>query len=445
MTLNAAPMEDSAQLTADDLRDTWPVLSPDDRHAGFELLPRAEAEEFFLELGGEDQLEVVRTRPEAQRALWLRLLPPDDVVDLLQAADEAERATLLTLLDDFTREEVGALLAYAEDDAGGLMSTRFVRVRPEMTVDEAIRYLRKQARERVETLSYTYVLDAHQKLLGVVSFRELFAAAGDRRISEVMYTDLVTVHEHMDQEEVGRVFAQFDLVAIPVVDADGAMKGIVTIDDIVDVVEEEATEDIQKLGGMAALDAPYFQVSLREMVRARAGWLVVLMIGQMLTATALGHYQGDIAKAVVLAIFLPLVVSCGGNSGSQASTLVTRALAVGDLRLRDWRRVLRRELGASALLGGVLATVGLLRILLWPDAATEYGEFYVGIAAAVGASVFGVVVWGATMGAMLPLVLHRLGLDPASASAPFVATLSDVTGVLIYFTLANLLLSGTLL
>jgi magnesium transporter len=219
----------------------------------------------------------------------------------------------------------------------------------------------------------------------------------------------------------------------------------VTIDDIVDVVEEEATEDIQKLGGMAALDAPYFQVSLWEMLRARAGWLVVLMVGQMFTATALDHYEADISKAVVLAIFLPLVVSCGGNSGSQASTLVTRALAVGDLRLRDWRRVLGRELSASALLGGLLATVGLLRILLWPDAAGHYGPFYADIGVTVAASVFGVVVWGATMGAMLPLVLHRLGLDPASASAPFVATLSDVTGVLIYFTLANTLLAGTLL
>ncbi len=438
-------MEEAAPLTADDLRDTWPMLSPEDRREGFELLGRAEAEEFYLDLDGEDQLEVVRTRPEGQRALWLRLLPPDDIVDVLQAADEAERGWLLALLDDFTREEVGALLAYAEDDAGGLMSTRFVRVRPDMTVDEAIRYLRKQARERVETLSYTYVLDAHQKLLGVVSFRELFAAPGEKRISDVMHTDLVTVPENMDQEEVGRLFAQFDLVAVPVVDADGVMKGIVTIDDIVDVVEEEATEDIQKLGGMAALDAPYFQVSLWEMIRARAGWLVVLMVGQMFTATALDHYEADISKAVVLAIFLPLVVSCGGNSGSQASTLVTRALAVGDLRLQDWRRVLGRELSASALLGGLLATVGLLRILLWPDAAGHYGPFYADIGVTVAASVFGVVVWGATMGAMLPLVLHRLGLDPASASAPFVATLSDVTGVLIYFTLANALLTGTLL
>ena len=438
-------MEEAAPLTADDLRDTWPMLSPEDRREGFELLGRAEAEEFYLDLDGEDQLEVVRTRPEGQRALWLRLLPPDDIVDVLQAADEAERGWLLALLDDFTREEVGALLAYAEDDAGGLMSTRFVRVRPDMTVDEAIRYLRKQARERVETLSYTYVLDAHQKLLGVVSFRELFAAPGEKRISDVMHTDLVTVPENMDQEEVGRLFAQFDLVAVPVVDADGVMKGIVTIDDIVDVVEEEATEDIQKLGGMAALDAPYFQVSLWEMIRARAGWLVVLMVGQMFTATALDHYEADISKAGVLAIFLPLVVSCGGNSGSQASTLVTRALAVGDLRLQDWRRVLGRELSASALLGGLLATVGLLRILLWPDAAGHYGPFYADIGVTVAASVFGVVVWGATMGAMLPLVLHRLGLDPASASAPFVATLSDVTGVLIYFTLANALLTGTLL
>ena len=275
--------------------------------------------------------------------------------------------------------------------------------------------------------------------------RVYFSARGETHVSEVMATDLVTVPEQMDQEEVGRIFAQHDLVAVPVLDADGVMKGIVTIDDIVDVVEEEATEDIQKLGGMQALDAPYLQVGLWEMVKKRAGWLTVLMIGEMFTATAMGYYEHQISKAVVLALFVPLIISCGGNSGSQASTLVIRALALNELRLKDWRRVLGRELKAGLALGLILGVIGVLRIVLWPDAAEVYSEHYVGVGLAVGASVGGVVLWGATMGAMLPLLLHRAGFDPASASAPFVATLVDVTGLMIYFSVATSVLKGTLL
>jgi magnesium transporter len=437
--------ETPTQVTVDDLQDVWPMLPPEDRMTGFRLLEREEAEGFFTRLDGDDQLQLLLALPVAQRRTWMRLLEPDDAADVVQAADEDHRPELLSLLDERSREEVRALLAYAEDDAGGLMSTRFVRVRPEMTVDEAIRYLRKQAREKVETLSYTYVLDAHQRLLGVVSFRQLFSARGDTHVSEVMVTDLVTVPEEMDQEEVGRIFAQHDLVAVPVLDADGVMKGIVTIDDIVDVVEEEATEDIQKLGGMQALDAPYLQVGLWDMVKKRAGWLTVLMIGEMFTATAMGYYEHQISRAVVLALFVPLIISCGGNSGSQASTLVIRALALNELRLKDWRRVLGRELKAGLALGLILGVIGVLRIVLWPDAAEVYSEHYVGVGLAVGASVAGVVLWGATMGAMLPLLLHRAGFDPASASAPFVATLVDVTGLMIYFSVATAVLKGTLL
>lgn len=437
--------ETPTQVTVDDLQDVWPMLPPEDRMTGFRLLDREEAEGFFTRLDGDDQLQLLLALPAAQRRTWMRLLEPDDAADVIQAADEDHRPELLSLLDERSREEVRALLAYAEDDAGGLMSTRFVRVRPEMTVDEAIRYLRKQAREKVETLSYTYVLDAHQRLLGVVSFRQLFSARGDTHVSEVMVTDLVTVPEEMDQEEVGRIFAQHDLVAVPVLGADGVMKGIVTIDDIVDVVEEEATEDIQKLGGMQALDAPYLQVGLWDMVKKRAGWLTVLMIGEMFTATAMGYYEEQISRAVVLALFVPLIISCGGNSGSQASTLVIRALALNELRLKDWRRVLGRELKAGLALGVILGVIGVLRILLWPDAEHVYSEHYVGVGLAVGASVAGVVLWGATMGAMLPLLLHRAGFDPASASAPFVATLVDVTGLMIYFSVATAVLEGTLL
>ena len=325
------------------------------------------------------------------------------------------------------------------------MSPRYARLRPDMTVDEAISYLRRAARERVETIYYVYVLDAEQRLLGVVSFRELFGAPPERTVRDVMRTDVLTVRDDMDQEAVANFFAESDLMAVPVVDADGRMKGIVTVDDIVDVVREEATEDIQKIGGIAALDAPYLEVGVRELVRKRAGWLAVLFLGQMLTATAMAYFEDAIARAVVLALFIPLIISSGGNSGSQATTLVIRAMALGEVRLRDWWRVFVRELGTGFVLGLILGLIGLLRVVLWPTRETVYGEHFLLIGFTVAVSLVWIVVWGTIAGSMLPFVLRRLGLDPASASAPFVATLVDVTGLVIYFSVATLFLSGTLL
>src|SRR6185436_15729160 len=301
-----------------------------------------EAEELFLELRPADQLQVVLDAPPAQKRTWMRLLAPDDAADVLQEADPATRAELLQLLDPRARREVNTLLAYEEDDAGGLMSPRYARVRPDMTVDEAIGYLRIQA-PNVETINYAYVLDGQQHLLGVISLRELFGAPGGKRVSEIMHTDLVTTAEDADQEAVGQLLSLHDLMAIPVVDAEGRMKGIITFDDVADVVEEEATEDIQKMGGSEALDAPYLQVGLGQMIRKRAGWLSVLFLGEMLTASAMAYYEDRIARAVVLAVFIPLIISSGGNSGSQATTLVIRALALGEVRLRDFWRVLQRE------------------------------------------------------------------------------------------------------
>jgi magnesium transporter len=375
----------------------------------------------------------------------MRLLAPDDAADAVQAAPEEERDGLLALLDDSARKEVTALLAYAEDQAGGLMSPRFARVRPDMTADEAISYLHKQARERVETIYYVYVLDAQQRLVGVVSFRQLFEAPGSMKVRDLMQTEVVTVSEQMDQEDVGLLFAKHSLLAIPVVDADGHMKGVVTVDDIVDVVQEEATEDIQKIGGMEALDEPYLDIGLCRMIRKRAGWLSALFMSETLTATAMGYFEHEIARAVVLALFIPLIISSGGNSGSQASTLVVRAMALGEVRLRDWWRVMRREWAAGLALGAILGMIGLLRILLWPTRATLYGEHYVLVAITVACSLVGVVLWGTISGSMLPLLMRRLGFDPASASAPFVATLVDVTGLVIYFSVASVMLYGTLL
>jgi magnesium transporter len=432
-------------LLAEELRELWPTLTPAEKAEGFRFLPRSEAEDLFLSLDTPAQAELLTALPAAERQLWIRQLPPDDAADLLQVTDGDEREPLLRLLDEPTRREVAALLAYAEDEAGGLMSPRYVRLRPEMSVDEAISYLRRAARERVETIYYIYVIDAEQRLLGVVSFRELFAATPERTVKDVMHPDVVTVRDDLPQEEVARVIAENDLLAVPVLDAAGRIVGIVTVDDIVDVVREEATEDIQKIGGTQALDAPYLQVGMLGMVRKRGVWLTVLFLGQLLTATAMSYYEDAIARAVVLALFIPLIISSGGNSGSQASTLVVRALATNELRLRDWSRVFARELGTSLVLGLILGAIGLLRVVLWPTRERDYGEHFGLIGLTVAVSLVWIVVWGSIAGSMLPFALRRLGLDPASASAPFVATIVDVTGLVIYFSVATVILSGTLL
>jgi magnesium transporter len=340
---------------------------------------------------------------------------------------------------------VSALLAYAEDEAGGLMNPRFARVRPDMTVDEAITYLRKQARERVETIYYGYVLEADQKLLGVVSFRDLFKAKGHELIRDVMVKDPVTVRDDLDREELGRVFGRHGYLAIPVVDAQGHMKGLLTADDVVGVVSREATEDIQKMGGTESLGEPYLTIKFRDMFRKRAGWLAVLFLGEMLTATAMGFFEKEIDRAVVLALFVPLIISSGGNSGSQATTLVIRALALGELRLRDWWRVIRREIGSGLALGSLLATIGFIRIFVWQMVAHTSGQHWLKVALTVAFSLVGVVTFGTLAGSTLPFILRRLGFDPASASAPFVATLVDVTGLVIYFSVAASILRGTLL
>jgi magnesium transporter len=432
-------------LLASELEDAWPVLSPEERLEGLRLLPHADAEDLLLSLPARDQAEIILGMGPGERRSWMRLLPPDDAADVIQEAPDTEREALLALLDDPTRHEVGALLAYAEDDAGGLMNPRYARLRPEMSVDEAITYLRRQARERLETIYYVYVLDAGQRLLGVVSFRELFSAPPEKTVRDIMSKDVVTAPEEMDQEALSRLFAETDFLAIPVVDAERHVKGIVTVDDIVDVVQEEATEDIQKIGGMEALDAPYLDVGFWSMVRKRAGWLAILFVGEMLTATAMGYFEHEIARAVVLALFVPLIISSGGNSGSQASTLVVRSLALGELKLRDWWRVISREVFSGLVLGAILATIGLTRILVWQGVFGAYGEHYMLIALTVALSLIGVVTWGTLAGSMLPMILRRLGFDPASASAPFVATLVDVSGLLIYFSVASVLLRGTLL
>jgi magnesium transporter len=409
----------------------------------FHKLPRAEAEDVFLGLSALEQAELLLKLPYLERRSWLRFLEPDDVADVIQEAPEDEKPGLLGLLDDVSQKEVIALLAYSEDEAGGLMSPRFARVRPDMTIDEAIRYLRKQA-PQVETIHYAYVLDFNQTLLGVISIRHLFFSNPGRRVKDVMNKDIISVPEEMSQHDVGMLLSQHDLVAMPVVDPKGIMKGIITFDDIADVISEEATEDIQRIGGTEALDLPYLKTRFFSMVQKRVGWLAFLFFGEMLTATAMGYFENEIAKAVVLALFIPLIISSGGNSGSQASTLVIRAMALGEVLLKDWGRVLRREIASGIVMGGILGAIGFVRILIWHWLWGSYGEHYVLVGLTIALSLVGVVSWGTISGSMLPFVMRLLKFDPASASTPFVATLVDVTGLIIYFSIASVILSGIL-
>ena len=442
-------MSDSAPNEVQEALDAWHTLSQEDRLDSFKQLPDADKDDFFLALSARDQSELLLSLPPNQRRIWMRLLPPDDATDVIQETLEEDRSNLLALLDDYGRREVTALLAYAEDDAGGLMSPRFARLRPDMTVDEAIAYLRRQA-QQVETIHYAYVLSPDQTLLGVVPLRRLMSASKDQRVREIMRMDFVSASEELDQEQLAKLFSEEHLFAIPIVDKDGRMKGIVTADDIVNVVTEEASEDIQKIGGTEALDAPYLQVGLREMVRKRGGWLAALFIGETVTASAMSYFEEELARALVLILFIPLIMSTGGNSGSQATTLVIRAMALGEVTLRDWWRVVRREVAAGLTLGCILGVIGMLRVIVWQAVAQSagkdlYGPHYLLVALTVGASLVGVVLVGTIGGSMLPFLLRKLGLDPASASAPFVATLVDVTGLVIYFTLASMILRGSLL
>jgi magnesium transporter len=389
----------------------------------------------YAHKNGVTQIFVVPTAEPRSR--WFRGLDFTDQV-IYQAHDlevtvVAERSP-----------EGGRPSLYPEDEAGGLMHPGFVAISPEMTVEEAISELRQHA-GHVEMIYYAYALDDAQHLAGVVSFRELLAAGRTKKVREMMRTDFASVSEDEDKEAVAQLMANRRLIALPVLDMQGRMLGIVSSTDLAGVVQQEAGEDIVKIGGMEALDGPYMEVTFRQMVQKRAGWLAILFLGEMLTATAMGYFSDEISRAVVLALFIPLIISSGGNSGSQATTLVIRAMALGEIRLGDWWRVIRRELMAGIVLGAILGMIGVTRIILWHVLRGTYGEHYLVIALTIGCSLIGVVMFGTLAGSMLPFILRNCGLDPASASAPFVATLVDVTGLIIYFSVASFILHGILL
>ncbi|MFN2570008.1 MAG: magnesium transporter [Gemmatimonadales bacterium] len=392
---------------------------------------------------GEHPEEMLLAVGPSYAAELVEEMPSDDAADLVAELTAGEREAVLEEISD--RADVERLLEYPEDSAGGLMTTNVVAVRDDASVAEAIEAIRRQSDEDESQLYQVYAVDAKGDLRGIVPIARLIVTSPARLVREVMEQPAVQVEPQQDQEQVARLMARYNVAAVPVVDATGKLLGRITFDDVVDVVEAETTEDLLKFGGMEALDAPYLKVAFGRMVRKRAGWLAALFLGEMLTATAMAFFQEEIARAVILALFVPLIISSGGNSGSQASTLVIRAMALGEVNLRDWWRVIRREVATGLVLGMVLGAIGFVRITLWHAITGIYGEHYLLIAMTVFGSLIGVVTFGTMAGSLLPFVLRRLGFDPASASAPFVATLVDVTGLIIYFTVASVILRGTLL
>ena len=420
-------------------------LPEDEQVIIFRVLPHDLAADVFEYIGIEEQHKLLRALAHEQVAAILNEMAPDDRTALLEELPSAAARQLIRLLTPEERRVATSLLGYPEDSVGRLMTPDFIAVREDWIVQEVLDYIRAYGRDS-ETLNVIYVVDDHGKLIDDVRMREFLLKPLTSSVRDLMQKTFVALNVIDSQQEALNVFRKYDRTALPVIDSTGVLLGIVTIDDMLDVAEAEATEDIQKLGGMEALDEPYTTIPLLRMVKKRATWLVILFLGEMLTATAMQGYNGEIEKAAILAMFLPLIISSGGNSGSQATTLVIRAMALGELRLRDWLRVVRKELLSGISLGLILGTIGFFRITLWQYLHIfDYGKYHWLVACTVGVALVGVVLWGTLSGAMLPFLLRRCGLDPAASSAPFVATLVDVTGLIIYFNVALFILRGTLL
>ena len=410
----------------------------------FRLLPRDVAAIAFEYLPIEQQTELVQTLGSEQLVNVLNEMAPDDRTRLLEELPAEVTRRVLTQLNPQELSVARQLLGYPEDSAGRRMTPEYLAIRPTMTAGEALDYIRRHGKDR-ETLNVIFITDERGHLIGDVRLSTLVLAPPDALVESLEDRQLLSIPANTPVEEVVETFEKYDRIALPVTDTRGILVGIITVDDVLDVAEERATEDIQRLGGMEALEAPYWDIGFFEMVRKRGGWLVILFVAQTLTASVMGLFEDELSKAVVLSIFIPLIISSGGNSGSQATSLIVRGLAVREIELKDWVRVFRRELTAGLVLGLFLGALGLMRVWLWPTAEEEYGEHYRAVGLTMALSVVGVVTFGTTVGAMLPLLLRKIGLDPASASAPFVATLVDVTGLVIYFGVAVLLLRGLLL
>src|ERR1043166_2900548 len=425
-------------------------LPEDEQVIIFRVLPHDLAADVFEYIGIEEQQHLLRAMAHEQVVGILNEMAPDDRTALLEELPSDAARKVIRFLTPEERRVATALLGYPEDSVGRLMTPDFIAVKEDWIVQEVLDYIRAYGQDS-ETLNVIYVVDDRGKLIDDIRMREFLLKPLTSPVQDLMEKTFIALNVTDSQQDALNTFRKYDRTALPVIDSSGVLLGIVTIDDMLDVAEQEATEDIQKFGGMEALDEPYMRISIWKMIRKRAGWLVVLFLGEMLTATAMASFQDEIAKAVVLALFLPLIISSGGNSGSQASTLIIRAMALGEVTLRDWWRVAGREIRAGFSLGAILGTIGILRVALWSIIGEKYfhrqlyGPHWPLVAMTVGLALVGVVLWGSLSGSMLPFVLRRVGADPATSSAPFVATLVDVTGLIIYFSIALLIMRGAML
>jgi magnesium transporter len=391
------------------------------------------------------QKNIIKTLPAVKTAGLLNELPPDDRTDFLEELPSNVVRELIKLLNNEERKITLSLLGYPENSVGRLMTPDYVYVYESNTVQQVLDTIRRVGKNS-ETIDVIYVINEKGELMDDIRIREFILAPPDTRVRELMDDRVIALNAYQDQEEAAEVFRMNNRVALPVVSNSNKLLGIVTIDDILWVASEEFSEDIQKIGGTQALEEPYLEIPLVRLFKKRVVWLVVLFLGELLTATAMAYFEEEIAKAVVLALFVPLIISSGGNSGSQASTLIIQAMAVGEIHLTDWWRVMRREIFSGLMLGAVLGLFGFFRIFIWHSIFPDvYGPHWMAIGITVGLALIGVVLWGTLCGSMLPMILKKLGADPAVSSAPFVATLVDVTGLIIYFSFAFLLLSGKLL
>jgi magnesium transporter len=416
----------------------------------FRVLPHALAADVFEYLDFDAQQKLLRAMAHEQVVAILNKMSPDDRTALLEELPSAAARQLIKLLTPEERNVAQSLLGYPEGSVGRLMTPDFIAVPEDWTVQQVLDYVREHGQDS-ETLNVIYVVGERGKLIDDIRMREFLLRPLTAKVSDFRDQTFVALSVNDSQQDALNIFRKYDRTALPVVDSNGILVGIVTIDDMLDVAEKEATEDIQKFGGVEALEEPYMRIPLWRMVRKRAGWLVILFLGEMLTATAMANYQEELAKALVLALFLPLIISSGGNSGSQASTLMIRAMALGEVTLRDWWRVMSREVQAGLSLGVILGVIGIVRVGAWAIVGEQYfhrqpyGPHWPLVALTVGTALVGVVLWGTLSGSMLPFILRRVGADPAASSAPFVATLVDVTGLIIYFSIALLIMRGAML
>lgn len=444
----------------EELREALGELRPPDIAEALKELPSEAAAKVMASLPFDLAVQVF-DEPELNRhrcaiiqhidprrvGLLIEAMSSDQRADLFREVGEKDRIRLLATVSEQTRINLRKLLKYPANTAGGIMTTEFVSVPSDWTAHQAL-VLISEVGGRKETVYAVYVVDpSSQALVHVVSLRELITSPREENVMDIgSRRPPLTVTSDIDREDAARLISKYNLLAIPVVDAYHKMLGIVTVDDVIDTLVEEQTEEVQRFGGMEALDAPYMEISFLGMIRKRAGWLCALFLSEMLTATAMQRFEGEIERAAVLAMFIPLVMSSGGNSGSQATSLVIRALSLQEVRLRDWWRIAMREVPTGLVLGAILGLIGFVRIVLWQEMGIfDYGPHFFLLAIAVGFALVGIVAFGSLAGSMLPFLLKRMGFDPASASAPFVATLVDVTGLVIYFTVAFAVLHGTLL